>query len=213
MGLIQEVQKLADNNEQLKNEYIQAKKEAEQATQKAEQLAKKLELARQQKENQKEYERGLLKAVENDLITTFSRSFENEGLEDAYMHLRLKQTRDEILDHVPENDAEWHFVNDNYEKILEKVKKIYKNDFEAKKELKDKYGHLMRDEESQKWIDEMNREAEKNQREANREVIFENITAILGVALLTSPIWGRDNLFYMGLFPFCRASIKRIKRS
>ena len=135
MGLIQEVQELSDNNRQLTNEYIRAKKESKKAKKQAEQLAKKLELARQEKENKKEYERDLKKAVENDLITTFSRCFDNEGLENGYINLRLKSTRDEILQNVPENEIEARYIDENYEKILEKVKRIYKNDFEAKQIL------------------------------------------------------------------------------
>lgn len=142
MSLAQEVRELANNNEQLTNEYIRAKRELEKNQKEVEKLEKKLELARQEKENKKEYERGLLKAVENDLINTFSRCFEDEGLENGYINLRLKSTRDEILQNVPENEIEARYIDENYEKILEKVKKIYKNDFEAKQELQEKMGDI-----------------------------------------------------------------------
>lgn len=135
MGLAQEVRELADTNKQLTNEYLRAKREAEKATKEAEQLAKKLELARQEKENQKEYERDLKKAVEKDIINTFSMCFESEGLEKGYINLRLKKTRDDIIRNVPENEFEARYLDENYERILEKVKKIYQNDFNAKQTL------------------------------------------------------------------------------
>lgn len=128
MGIISEVQKI-------KKEYKQAKMETEKATKKVKELTKKLEVAKEEKQNKREYERDLKKAVKDDLITTFQRCFDRDGLRKGYLNLSLKATRDEILENVPENDLEGHYVDDNYERILNKVKKIYENDQKAKEEL------------------------------------------------------------------------------
>ena len=134
MGLIQEVQELSDNNKQLYSEYKKAQKEAEQATKKAEQLAKKLEQARQEKEQKREYERDLKKAVEKDCVQCFKRCFEREGYKKALYHLQLAETRKDILQNIPESEFEFDYLDNNYEKLLNKVKKIYENDQNAKNE-------------------------------------------------------------------------------
>lgn len=128
MGLITEV-------EELKNEYKQAQKDKAKAIKEAEKLAKKLEKEKEEKQQFKNYEKDLYKAIENDLKDTFQRCFERDGLNKGYINLCLKETRDEILNNVPESDIEYHYINDNYEKILEKVKKIYENDQKAKQTL------------------------------------------------------------------------------
>lgn len=134
MGLIQEVQELSDNNKQLLNEYKKAQKEAEQATKKAEQLAKKLEQAREEKQTKREYERDLKKAVEKDCLQCFKRCFEREGYKKALYHLQLAETRKDILQNIPESEFEFDYLDNNYEKLLNKVKKIYENDQNAKNE-------------------------------------------------------------------------------
>lgn len=135
MGLIQEVQTLNDSNKQLQNEYIKARKETEKATREAEKLAKKLEYARQEKEQKREYERDLKKAVEKDCIQCFKRCFEREGYKKALYHLQLAETRKDILQNIPESESEFDYLDNNYERILNKVKKIYENDQNAKNEL------------------------------------------------------------------------------
>lgn len=132
MGLIQEVQTLNDSNKQLQSEYIRAKRELEKNQKEVEKLEKKLELAKQEKENKKEYERDLKKAVENDCIQCMRRCFEREGYKNALVNLQLAETRADILQHIPENEIERIFLDNNYEKILNKVKKIYENDQKAK---------------------------------------------------------------------------------
>lgn len=132
MGLIQEVQELSDNNKQLYSEYKKAQKEAEQATKKAEQLAKKLEQAREEKQQKREYERDIVKAVEKDCIQCMRRCFEREGCQKAFYHLQLAETRNDILQHIPESEKEFDFLDNNYERILNKVKKQYENDQKAK---------------------------------------------------------------------------------
>ena len=132
MGLIQEVQQLSDNNKQLYSEYKRAQKEAEQATKKAEQLAKKLEQAKEEKQQKREYERDITKAVEKDCIQCMRRCFEREGCQKAFFHLQLVETRNDILQHIPESEKEFDFLDNNYERILNKVKKQYENDQTAK---------------------------------------------------------------------------------
>ena len=132
MGLIQEVQQLSDNNKQLYSEYKRAQKEAEQATKKAEQLAKKLEQAKEEKQQKREYERDITKAVEKDCIQCMRRCFEREGCQKASYHLQLVETRNDILQHIPESEKEFDFLDNNYERILNKVKKQYENDQKAK---------------------------------------------------------------------------------
>lgn len=167
MGLITEVQ-------ELKSEYKKARKEAEQATKKAEELQKKLDKKNEEKEEQKKYEKDLKKAVENDLITTFERCFERDGLEKGYINLRLKSTRDEILKNIPEGDQEWHYLNDNYEKILNKVKKIYENDKKAKEELMQNV--LSKQLEQQKIKQE---EKQKQEKKTNLYITLINIFFLL----------------------------------
>lgn len=135
MGLIQEVQELSDNNKQLYNEYKKAREDAEKATKKAEQLAKKLEQAREAKQQKREYERDITKAVEKDCIQCMRRCFEREGYQKAFYHLQLSETRKDILQHIPESEQEFDYLDNNYERILNKVKKQYENDLNAKNEL------------------------------------------------------------------------------
>lgn len=135
MGLIQEVQTLNDTNKQLQSEYIRARKEAEKATKKAEQLTKKLEQVKKEKEQKKEYERDLKKAVENDCMQCMKRCFEREGYQKALYHLQLAETRNDILQHISESENEFNYLDNNYERILNKVKKIYENDQKAKNKL------------------------------------------------------------------------------
>lgn len=86
-------------------------------------------------ENQKQYEKDLLLAVENDLKSTFMHCFERDGVKNGYVLLTLKSTRDDIIQNVGENTFERNFIDNNYEKILTKVKKIYENDEKSKEYL------------------------------------------------------------------------------
>lgn len=135
MGLIQEVQTLNDSNKQLQSEYIRARKETEKATKKAEELAKKLEYARQEKENKKEYERDIKKAIENDFIIELKNYINKNGYEKAKNDLYLLEVRTNLIDKFTKNDFEYDFLNNDYEKIINKVKKIYENDQNAKNKI------------------------------------------------------------------------------
>lgn len=99
---------------------------------KVEELTKQLEKAKEQKKTQKEYERGLKKAVEHDCIECMRRDFEKEGFTNACINLQLVTTRQAILENIPESEFERQYLDDNYERIFNKVKKIYANNEKAK---------------------------------------------------------------------------------
>ena len=89
----------------------------------------------EKKQQLKEYEKEYFKAVENDLKNAFEKCFERDGLAKAYINLCLLETRKEILKNIPETASEYDFINNNYEKILEQVKKRFENDQKAKNAL------------------------------------------------------------------------------
>ena len=97
-----------------------------------EKLTKQLEKVKQEKKTQKEYERDLKKAVEHDCINCMKRDFEEEGFTRACINLQLARTRQAILENVPESEFERQYLDDNYERIFNKVKKIYANNEKAK---------------------------------------------------------------------------------
>ena len=97
-----------------------------------EKLARQLEIAKEEKKTQKEYERDLKKAVEHDCIECMKRDFEKEGFQNACINLQLVTTRQAILKNVAESEIERQYLDDNYERIFNKVKKIYANNGKAK---------------------------------------------------------------------------------
>lgn len=96
-----------------------------------ERLTRQLEKAKEEKKTQKEYERDLKKAVEHDCIECMKRDFEKEGFTNACINLQLVTTRQAILKNVPESEIERQYLDDNYERIFNKVKKIYANNEKA----------------------------------------------------------------------------------
>lgn len=80
-------------------------------------------------------QRSFIKSAEEELERCFCNSFEKYGTQTAILGLSLKSTRDDILAHIPENRIEYDYLNENYEKILNKIKKIYTNDEKAKMQL------------------------------------------------------------------------------
>ena len=100
-----------------------------------ERLSKQLESAKERKKTQKEYERDLKKAVENDCIECMKRDFETEGFYNACINLQLLSTRQAILKNVPESEFERQYLDDNYERIFNKVKKIYANNEKSKQQI------------------------------------------------------------------------------
>lgn len=110
-------------------------KTIEENQKEVEKLQRKLEKTKEEKENQKQYKKDLKIAVENDLKNCFYRCFENEGLEKGLLHLSLKVTRDKVIQNVGENEYERNYIDNNYEKILNKTKKVFENDKKAQNTL------------------------------------------------------------------------------
>lgn len=143
-----------------------------------EKLTKQLEKAKEEKKTKKEYERGLKEAIENDLIDTMKWYFENEPFQNACINLKLTSTRNEILKNVAENEIEARWVDKNYERIFNKVKKIYENDMKAKQEIKlilDKKEALEQEETELKEQLQQLKEAEQDAKFENGIKIFFNI--------------------------------------
>lgn len=182
MGLINEVQ-------EMKNEYKKAQEDAKKTTKRAEELAKKLELVKEEKQQKKEYERDLKKAVENDCIQCMKRCFEREGYQRALYHLQLVETRNDILQHIPESEEELNYLDINYEKILNKVKKIYQNDQKAKAYLLTEQLKRVKE---QKEIEE----AEKQKKQETKNIFF-NLIVFLAYAFMICII---PFLFFYGYF-------------
>lgn len=80
-------------------------------------------------------QRSCIKSAKEELERCFCNSFEKYGTQTAILGLSLKNTRDDILSHIPESRIEYDYLNENYEKILNKIKKIYTNDEKAKMQL------------------------------------------------------------------------------
>lgn len=80
-------------------------------------------------------QRNSIRSATEELERCFCNSFEKYGTQTAILGLSLKSTRDDILAHIPESRIEYDYLNENYEKILNKIKKIYINDEKAKMQL------------------------------------------------------------------------------
>ena len=132
-----------------------------------EKLTKQLEQAKEVKKTQKEYEKDLKIAVENDLISTMKGYFEREPFQNACINLSLASTRQEILENVPESEFERNWVDKNYERIFNKVKKIYENDLKAKQQIQNMI--------MQEQLEQQKAQEEKEQKFENGVKIFFNI--------------------------------------
>ena len=110
-------------------------KTIEENQKEAERLARQLERAKEEKKTRKEYERDIKKAVEHDCIECMKRDFEKEGFQNACINLQLVTTRQAILENVPESEIERQYLDDNYERIFNKVKKIYANNEKSKERI------------------------------------------------------------------------------
>lgn len=132
-----------------------------------EKLTKQLEKAKEEKENQKAYERDLKKALEYDCIDCMKRDFEKEGFYNACINLQLATTRQAIIDNLGENEIEKRYLDNNYEKIFNKVKKIYANDEKAKQQIQQI--------EIQKQFEEKQKQEEQDAKFENGVKIFFNI--------------------------------------
>ncbi len=121
--------------ERLNKTIEQNQKEIQKNQKEVEKLTRKLEQQKEEKKTQKEYERDLKIAIENDCINCMKRDFEKEGYRNACINLQLAKTRQDILDHVPESEFERNYLDKNYERIFNKVKKIYENDMKAQEQM------------------------------------------------------------------------------
>lgn len=87
--------------------------------------------------DKKNKQRSSVQSATEELERCFCNSFEKYGAQTAILGLSLKSTRDDILAHIPESRIEYDYLNENYEKILNKIKKIYINDEKAKMQLQE----------------------------------------------------------------------------
>lgn len=134
---------------------------------KIEKLNKQLEKTREEKKTQKEYERDLKKAVEYDCIECMRRDFEKEGFTNACINLQLVTTRQAILKNVPESELERQYLDDNYERIFNKVKKIYANNEKSREQIQ-----LLQ---NKKQLEEQQKQEEQDAKFENGIKIFFNI--------------------------------------
>ena len=144
-----------------------------------EKLTKQLEKAKKEKETKKEYERDLKIAVENDLISTMKGYFEREPFQNACINLQLADTRQEILEHVPESEFERNWIDKNYERIFNRVKKIYENDMKAKAQIQNII--------LQRQLEEQQIQEEKDAKFENGVKIFFNILKWIAI-IIFAPI-------------------------
>ena len=146
---------------------------------KVERLTRQLEKAKEEKKTQKEYERDLKIAVENDLISIMKGYFEREPFQNACINLQLADTRQEILNNVPESEFERNWVDKNYERIYNKVRKIYENDMKAKQQIQNMI--------LQKQLEEQQIQEEKDAKFENGVKIFFNILKWIAI-IIFAPI-------------------------
>lgn len=132
MGYIEEKQKM------LSLEYRKAKQDAEKAQKEMEQKQKELEKSKEEKQTQREYQRDLKIAAENDLKQAFYNVIDKYGIEKGFIYLHLKTVHDDILTQVPENHEELYYLDKNYYTILNKVQDVYIKDFNAKRIIEQK---------------------------------------------------------------------------
>lgn len=152
-----------------KNAYMKSKQEQIENQKEVERLQKQIDKLKDEKQQEKEYKKDYFIAVRKDLQTTFKRCFDKEGATKAYIHLRLKETREDVILHVGENSIERDWLEDNYEKELEKVRKIYENDEKARMEIL-----------APKLLEEAKKAQEQKEKEERKKNIFHSIFYIIG---------------------------------
>lgn len=151
------------------NAYMKTKQEQVENQKEVERLQRKLENLEEEKKQEKEYKKDYFIAVRKDLQSTFKLCFDEEGAKKAYIHLRLKSTRERVILNVGENSIERDWLEDNYEKELEKVRKIYENDEKARMEIL-----------APKLLEEAKKIQEQKEKEERKENIFYSIIYIIG---------------------------------
>lgn len=158
-----------DKNAYMNNEYMKAKQEQIENQKEVEKLQKKIDNLKEEKKQEKEYKKDYFIAVRRDLQTVLKRCFDEEGTTKAYIHLRLKKTREDVILHVGESAIERDWLEDNYEKELEKVRKIYENDEKARMEIL-----------APKLLEEAKKIQEQKEKEERKKNIFHSIIYIIG---------------------------------
>lgn len=117
----------------MKNEY----QKAEQERKKFEKEFLKLQQENHRLKKEKEYEKDIFLAVENDVREYFFHYFEDkQDIEKAFCELSLLKIRDLILREKTHTALEGHYLDKNYEKILNSVYNIVKNDRKAQENLR-----------------------------------------------------------------------------
>ena len=110
-------------------------KTLEKNQKKVDELEKKLNRERKEKEKLKEYNKDIMKAVELDCYNYLKNEFDEQGYEKACINLQLTTIRNEIIKKVGTTTVEKQYLEQNYEKIFAKVKKIFENDKKAKNQI------------------------------------------------------------------------------
>lgn len=106
----------------------------------------------------------------------------------GYINLSLVTTRKEIIENVAESTIERDYIYNNYEKILNKVKKIYENDEKAK----NAYLQMQMQEKINQYKEQQKKEQKKIIIQTLLINIFKTICSPIGLILffLILFIWG-----------------------
>lgn len=139
VSIMEEKQRIKEQ-EQLKKEAIQRKKRIEKEQQEKEKLIEIERLQRKQEieKEQKEYEKGLIIACENDLKNSFDKMF-NDNKHNTKIEI---QTTLSILQKIDIRNTYlkefgksgvivYDYLDENYEKILNKVYKKWENNIKS----------------------------------------------------------------------------------
>lgn len=73
------------------------------------------------------------KTAQEELERCFTNCFLKNGYEKSKNYLYSYNNRLDIVNHIAENSIEYAYLKDNYDKILNKIARAFKNDFEAQK--------------------------------------------------------------------------------
>lgn len=159
---IMEEKQIMKEMEQQQKEAIQRKKRIEKEQQEKEKLKeiRKIEQEKEIKEEQKEYEKGLFIACENDLKNSFDKMFANNGhntkleIQITLSVLQRVETRNAYLNEFGKAGVLiYDYLDENYEKILNKVYKKWENNIksiEFEKNIQQKIEESKKNQEQQK---------------------------------------------------------------
>lgn len=197
VAIMEEKQKIREM-EQLKKEAIQRKKRIEKEQQEKEKLAEIRRIQRKEEieKEQKDFEKGLIIACENDLKNSFDKMF-NDNKHNTKIEI---QTTLSILQKIDTRNAYlkefgksgvivYDYLNENYEKILNKVYKKWENNIksiEFKKNIQQKI--------------EANKSNQEQQKEQKKIAIYKLLINIFFI--LVNPITIILYLLIWGYFTF-----------